>query len=659
MKLFKSAFALLTLAAIGVTGRGDSPTPPLEDFFKDPSFDEILVSPTGRRVAALSKWKEHLNLYVIDVKTKRPTQLTGLDLMDITSVHWIGDDRLVFSARDDGYETGGLFAIDADGTHSRALGESAQQQAKEGSAVFRETSFLGRYGSSTDEILVLSNERRLFDFDVYRMNVHTGAKRMVARNPGHIQNWIADGTGAVRAGFGAEGRDLFLIYRDTANGEWREIKRWDFTKGSIKPLAFDQANKLLYVLSGFERNTAAICLYDPTAGKIVQELFADSTYDMGEVIMSRTNRSLLGYYYYGEKPEFVWTDSAMKKLQVLVDQELSETKNVFYSRSDDNVWIVITAVSDRDPGTFYLVNTRTLSMEKLVSRMEWIKPAQMGEMKPIQYQARDGMTIHGYLTLPAGKDPHNLPLIVNPHGGPWVRDVWGFNDEVQFLASRGYAVLQMNFRGSTGYGGKLLQAGYGQWGLAMQDDITDGVRWAVSQGIANPRRIAIYGASYGGYATMAGLAFTPELYRCGINYVGVTDIELLLKTIPEAWEATRAQMEAMTGNAKRDRERLRATSPLLNADKIRVPVFFAYGGLDDRVDMKHATKLASKLKDHHVPFEWMVRSDEGHGYRHWKNKIEFYQVAEKFLAENLAPSPTSNVIIGDPVVHELPAVEKR
>lgn len=659
MKLFPPALALIISAGMGVTGRCASQPPPLEDFFKDPSFDQIVISPTGKRVAALSKWKEHLNLYVIDLKTKRPTQLTGLDTIDITGVHWVGDDRLVFSTRDDGFLTGGLYSIDADGSHSRVLGESIQQQENEGKTIIRETSFLDRYCNSTDEILVLSNERRLFDSDVYRMNVHTGAKQMVARNPGHIEHWVADGTGAVRAGFGAEGRDLFLIYRDTADGEWREIKRWDFMKGGIEPLAFDQANKLLYVLSSLDRNTDALCLYDPAAGKIERELYADNTYDMETVILSRSDRSLLGYRFHGERPEWVWTDPAMKKLQALVDQELPGTKNLFFSRSEDNAWVVIDACSDRDPGTFYLLNTRGLTMEKLVSRMGWIKFAQMAEMKPIQYQARDGMTIHGYLTLPVGMDPHSLPLIVNPHGGPWVRDEWGFDPEVQFFASRGYAVLQTNFRGSTGYGGKFLTAGYGQWGLAMQDDITDGVRWVISQGIVDPKRIAIYGASYGGYAAMAGLAFTPELYRCGINYVGVTDIELLLKTIPKAWESTRAQMEAMTGNAKRDRERLRATSVLLNADKIRVPVFFAYGELDDRVDMKHATKLASKLKANHIPVEWMVRSDEGHGYHHWDNKIGFYRAAKKFLARNLALGPVGEVVIGKPEVIEMPASDKR
>jgi dipeptidyl aminopeptidase/acylaminoacyl peptidase len=658
MKIRWSALTLLTALALAAPARADDAIP-LEDFFRDFTFDEIKVSPDGSKVAALSKWKDHLNLYVIDLKTKRPTQLTGLTTMDVTNVHWIGNGRLIFTGIEDGYLTGGLFAIDADGRNSRALAASVKQQGNRGSYVYRATDFLDYCGTSTDEILVVSNERREFDPDVYRLNVHSGVKRMVARNPGDVHAWVADGTGAVRVGFGEKGREQFLVFRNSAVGEWREIKRWDFLDGTIQPLAFDRDNRLLYVASSLGRNTTAICLFDPSTGQNTKELFADPTYDAENVITSRSDRSLLGYFYQAEKPVWVWTDEGIRKLQQMIDEALPGTRNYFYSRSFDNTWVVIIAASDRDPGTFHLLNTRTLTIEKLVARAAWIKPARMAEMKPIQYQARDGLTIHGYLTLPPGVDPHKLPLVVNPHGGPWYRDGWGFDPEVQFLASRGYAVLRMNFRGSTGYGRKWLEAGYGQWGLAMQDDITDGVHWAVSQGIADPRRIAIYGASYGGYATMAGLAFTPELYRCGINYVGVTDIELLLRTIPKAWESVRAQLEVTTGDVKRGRERLEGTSPLRNAHKIRVPVFFAYGELDDRVDMKHATRLAAVLRQNRIPIKWMTRPDEGHGYRHWDNKIAFYQTMEQFLADNLTPLRTPEVIGGDPKAPEMPAVEKR
>ena len=275
-----------------------------------------------------------------------------------------------------------------------------------------------------------------------------------------------------------------------------------------------------------------------------------------------------------------------------------------------------------------------MTLEKLIKPREWIKPEQMAEMRPIEYKARDGLTIHGYLTLPAGAEPRNLPLIVHPHGGPWdVRDSWGFDPEVQFLANRGYAVLQMNFRISAGYGRKFEKAGYGQWGLAMQDDITDGVKWAIEQGYADPKRIAIYGASYGGFATMAGLAFTPDLYRCGVNYVGVTDVKLFLSRLQPSVERQRAVLEAMAGNTKTDSEKLDKTSPLKNADLIKVPVLFAYGERDPIVDLKNGTRFISKLKSNGIPVEVIIKSNEGHGYRSLDNQVDFYTTMEKFLAK--------------------------
>lgn len=629
----KAPIALLAFCLLPFGLRAaDTARIPLENFFKETTFSSLELSPDGQKLAALSMWKDHMNIFVIDMKTKQPTLVTGLKREEVSDVSWIGNDRLIFSTKEDGRSTGALFAIDVDGSNPAVLGNSANLAASQGYVTFRYTNYMGRYGKSTTEILVTSNQEREHDPDVWVMNVRNARKRMVARNPGGVRSWVADHTGAVRAGFGEEGRTRFLIYRDGAEGEFKRLKTWDFTEGGITPLAFDQDNRYLYVRSNVGRDREAICLFDPSTGKEVKELFSDPTYDAGGVIYSRLDGTLLGYSCMRDKPIVQWVDKRRQILQTLIDREFPDTLNSFVSRSDDDKWMLVLVHSDRDPGTYYLFNTEKPSLEKLVSVMPWIKPSQMGEMRPISYPARDGLTIHGYLTLPAGSDGKNLPLIVNPHGGPWVRDAWGFNPEVQFLASRGYAVLQMNFRGSTGYGRKLLESGYGEWGLKMQDDITDGVEWAIKEGIANPQRVGIYGASYGGFATMAGLAFTPDLYRCGVNYVGVTDIKLLLKTIPKAWESARAQLEAMTGNAKRDSAQLDRTSPMEHVDNIKVPVFFAYGVLDDRVDLKHATKMIGRLKARNIPVEMMVRSTEGHGYREFKNKVAFYSEMEKFLA---------------------------
>lgn len=613
---------LLGLLSTGLLCAADIP---LENFFKDSAFDEIIINPDGTKVAALSRYKEHLNLYVIDLATKKPVMLTGLTDRDVRGVHWVNNTRLTFTTVKDGYWTGGLFAIDADGRNSRALVKHDDRQAE----------YLAPYGNSENEILVVSNQRMQLLSDVCRLNVDTGAIKIVKMNPGNVREWLVDHKGEVRLGAGTKdaGKSRFLLSYDNKTKKWKELKTWAFEEGSLELLAFHADNQHAYVLSNLGRNTAAIMLLDANTGALSEPLFEDPVYDAGSVLLSRKTHELLGFSIERERDEIQWVAPRLQDLQKQLDLELPDTHNYISSSSKDQSKVVVNAASDRDPGTFYFFNVEAMTLEKLVSRKPWIKPAQMAEMRPITYTARDGLTIHGYLSIPANTEAKNLPLIVNPHGGPWVRDSWGYNPEVQFLASRGYAVFQMNFRASTGYGRKHLNAGYGQWGRAMQNDITDGVQWLIQQGMVDPDRIAIYGASYGGYASMAGLAFTPELYRCGVNYVGVTDVKLLLQTMPESWKLlANYELEIMT---KTDKAILEASSPLHNADKIRVPVFFAYGERDDRVDREHGTKLRAILKHNGVPSRWMSREDEGHGFRRWENKIAFYTELGEFLAENM------------------------
>ncbi len=278
-----------------------------------------------------------------------------------------------------------------------------------------------------------------------------------------------------------------------------------------------------------------------------------------------------------------------------------------------------------------------MRLEELASSREWLKPADMAPMQPIKYQSRDGLTLHGYLTTPRGVEAKDLPLVVNPHGGPWARDAYGFNPEVQFLANRGYAVLQVNFRGSTGYGESLMMAGNREWGFKMQDDISDAVQWAIDQGIADAERVCIYGASYGGYAVMAGLAYTPELYRCGINYVGVTSIPLLFETAPGAWASNMETMKRQIGDPKEDKAMLEDRSPTNHASRIQAPVLMAYGKQDPRVVIKHLEVMEEAMKQAGKPYEVIVKDDEGHGFRKFENQVEFYTAVERFLAKHLGP----------------------
>jgi dipeptidyl aminopeptidase/acylaminoacyl peptidase len=296
---------------------------------------------------------------------------------------------------------------------------------------------------------------------------------------------------------------------------------------------------------------------------------------------------------------------------------------------------IISSGSDKNPGAYYYYDSSTDKLTNLGDLMPWLDASKMSEMKPISYKSRDGLTIHGYLTLPANKIPSNLPVIVNPHGGPWARDVWGYNPEVQFLANRGYAVLQINFRGSTGYGKKFVEAGNKQWGLKMQDDITDGVQWLIKQGIADAKKVGIYGGSYGGYATLAGITFTPDLYAAAVDYVGVSNIFTLLNTIPPYWESQRKMFYERVGDPVKDKDLLTKVSPVFHADKIKTPLFVAQGANDPRVNKAESDQIVDALKKRGINVQYMVKDNEGHGFANQENRFDFYKAMEEFFEKHL------------------------
>jgi dipeptidyl aminopeptidase/acylaminoacyl peptidase len=308
---------------------------------------------------------------------------------------------------------------------------------------------------------------------------------------------------------------------------------------------------------------------------------------------------------------------------------------VITSASKEEDKFLVRTYSDRSLGAYYFFDVKTDELTKLSEVSPWLDEKKLSPMEPISYTTRDGLTVHGYLTLPNGKEPTNLPVVVNPHGGPWVRDNWGYNPEVQLLADRGYAVLQVNYRGSTGYGKEFWTASFKQWGQAMQNDITDGVNWLIEQGIADPNRIAIYGASYGGYATLAGLTYTPELYACGVDYVGVSNLNSFLQTIPPYWKPFLEMMYEMVGKPGDDQEMLDAYSPALNADKITAPLFVVQGANDPRVNIDESDQIVIALRERGVEVPYMVKYDEGHGFLNEENRFDFYKAMTGFLAMHL------------------------
>jgi dipeptidyl aminopeptidase/acylaminoacyl peptidase len=317
---------------------------------------------------------------------------------------------------------------------------------------------------------------------------------------------------------------------------------------------------------------------------------------------------------------------------------------VITSHNENEDKFIIRTYTDRSLGSYYLYDQNSDEITKIADVSPWINPEHMAEMRPIEFTSRDGLQIEGYLTLPKGytmETARNLPAVVNPHGGPWARDHWGFNPEIQFLANRGFAVLQMNFRGSTGYGKKFWEASFNEWGLKMQDDITDGVNWLIDQGIADPERIAIYGGSYGGYAALAGMTFTPDLYAAGVDYVGVSNLFTFLKTIPPYWKPMLDMMYEMVGNPEADSARFVETSPVFHADKIKSPLFIAQGANDPRVNINESNQMVEALKKRGIDVQYMVKDNEGHGFHNQENQFDFYGAMEKFLAKHLLETETA------------------
>jgi len=338
-----------------------------------------------------------------------------------------------------------------------------------------------------------------------------------------------------------------------------------------------------------------------------------------------------------DKPHYHFFDEITALRHTRLREKLPGHEITMQSATLDETKFIVAAWNDRTPGSRYIYDADANTLDKLGDINPVLDENEMAHVRPISYTSRDGLVIHGYLTLPQDRPAQNLPCVVNPHGGPWTRDSWGFNPEAQFLANRGYCVLQLNFRGSTGYGQAFWEASFGQWGLAMQDDITGGVQWLIDQGIADRARIAIYGGSYGGYATLAGIVSTPDLYAAAVDYVGVSNLLTFMDTIPPYWKPMLTKMHAMVGNPEIDRARLEATSPALNAERIRTPLFIAQGAHDPRVNKNESDQMVAALRARGVEVEYMVKDNEGHGFHNDENKFEFYERMEAFLAEYLKP----------------------
>lgn len=617
---------------------------PVEHFFKNYEFTNLNLSPDGKHLAAIAPLGDTRNLVVIDRATNKAKAVTRLSKTDIAGFAWANNSRLIFYLEEDGNESLGMYAVNLDGSKSRVLAE-----AEKGiTLVPRYTRMLNRLKQDDDHILVVNNQRRARYADVYKMNIYNGRMTREVTNPGKVEHWLADHEGNVKAAveikLGPDNEELLytLLYRADAEADWTPVLEAKFGEEPISPAGFAADNKTLYVLSAKGRDKAALTTFDPETKQFGKPIFAHDQYDVAGQILSKAEHKLLAVSYYTDKPQLHYVDKAYEALHQGIDQALPDTVNKIIDWTEDESLALVYSYNDKNPGVYYLLETKPVKLIYLLSVADRFKVDQLVDMKPVEYQARDGLTIHGYLALPKGKKEDPVPLIINPHGGPYgVRDHWGFNREIQFLANRGYAVLQVNYRGSGGYGHRFQRDAWKQWGLKMQDDLTDAVKWAIAEGIADPERVCIYGASYGGYATMAGITLTPELYKCAINYVGVVDLEML-----HSWN-TRVKHDPggilaswfhqAIGNPKdtEDGKRLQETSPIHLIERIKAPLMVVHGVRDPRVEINQAYSLLDALNKHDKEYIKLIKHKEGHGFRKEENRLELYKMMDAFLQRHL------------------------
>jgi dipeptidyl aminopeptidase/acylaminoacyl peptidase len=599
---------------------------PLRDFFRNPEQTGHQLSEDGKYLAWMAPYERRLNVFVRPLAGGEPVRVTSETARSIAGYTFKGE-RIIYAKDFGGDENFHVVSVDLKGGDLKDLTPGEKLRANVVDILY----------DDPDHLIVSHNRRDAKVFDVFRVNVKTGEEKLIAQNPGNITGWETDHAGKLRAAETTDGVNNTLLYRDREEDEFKPIVTTSF-KETLNPAFFTFDNKKMYVRSNRGRDKTAIFVFDPKTAKEGEMLFEHPDVDVTGITYSRKRKVLTTISYTTWKRQRKFLDGETEAMFKDLEAKLPgyEINVVSTNRAEDK--FIVATSGDKTRGQRYLYDKATKKLELLADVSPWLPAAELADMKPIQYKSRDGLTIHGYLTLPKGVAAKNLPVVVNVHGGPWARDGWGFNPEVQFLANRGYAVFQPNFRGSTGYGRKFWEASFKQWGRAMQDDITDGVQWLIKEGIADPKRVAIYGGSYGGYATLAGVAFTPDLYAAAVDYVGVANLLTFMKTIPPYWKPYLEMFQEMVGDMEKDKAMLEAVSPVNHADKIKTPLFIAQGAKDPRVNKDESDQMVAALKKRGVEVQYLVKDNEGHGFSNEENRFEFYEAMEKFLAQHIKKS---------------------
>ncbi|MCC6442150.1 MAG: S9 family peptidase [Armatimonadetes bacterium] len=599
---------------------------PREVLFGNPIKASPRLSPDGRRIAYLAPVDNVLNVWVGTVGASDDRPVTRDTDRGIRIYFWAEDGRHLLYLQDvGGNENWRLYAVNPDGDTVQDMTpfENVQVQVLEHDKRF------------PSDLLICMNLENEAAHDVYRLDLTTGKLEMVAKNPGHIADWLADASLAVRCASAATPEGGFdLLVREAGSGEWRALVSWEPDDSlTSAPLAFTEDGQSLYLKDSRGVNASRLIRMEIATGAF-EVIAEDSQYDVGDVLLHPDTRAVQMVSYFRARQDWAVLDPRLEPdVSNIRSLHPGDFSIVSRDQADRNWLVAFTA--DNGPVSYYVYDRAALQSTFLFDNQPALKQYSLAPMEPVSFPARDGLTLHGYLSCPPGQARKNLPLVLNVHGGPWARDLWGLDPEAQWLANRGYACLQVNFRGSTGYGKAFLNAGDREWGGKMHLDLADAVRWAVAEGIADPGRVAIYGGSYGGYAALVGATFTPDLFCCAVDIVGPSSLETLIRSIPPYWSTFLATFHKRVGNPDTEKEFLEARSPLFKVDRIRIPMLIAQGANDPRVKQAESERIVAAMEAKGIDYEYLLFPDEGHGFAKPENRLRFYAAAERFLARHL------------------------
>jgi len=599
---------------------------PREVLFGNPVKARPRISPDGKMMAYLAPVNNVLNVWVKTIDKEDDRSVTKDDNRGIRGYLWAQDSKHILYMQDvGGDENWRLYGVNLKTDEIEDLTPYEDVQVQ----------IICINKHFPNGLLIGMNKEDPKVHDVYHLDLTTGELELVAKNPGNIISWLADADLKVRCALAATAEGgMDLIVQENEHADWEKLLAWDSEDFMTSwPVSFTKDGNFLYLVDSRNVNAGRLVKMEIKTGNI-EVIAEDPQYDVGNVMIHPDSYEVQAVAFTRARNEWIVLDEAIKNDFNAVAK--LDDGDYFVSDRDntDETWLV-SFTKDNGPVSYYAYDRKKKKGTFLFDHIPELNKYRLARIEPISFQARDGLTIHGYITFPIWKQKKNLPMVLFVHGGPWARDYWGYDSRAQLFANRGYVCLQVNFRGSTGYGKAFVNAGDKEWAGKMHDDLVDAVDWAIEKGYANPEKVAIYGHSYGGYAALVGATFTPDVFCCAVDVCGVSNLVTDIKSIPPYWSTSLAMWHKRVGNPDTEEEFLKSRSPLFKVDQIKIPILIAQGANDPRVKQAESEQIVEAMKKKGLDYEYILFEDEGHGFAKPENRLKFIAAAEKFLAKHL------------------------